>query len=46
MDSKVDSAEDEEKEKFRDFSEILYKLELIWNLMEILFVEKNPCKFS
>lgn len=44
MDSKVDSAQEDEKEKFREFSEILYKLELIWNLMEILFVEKNPCE--
>lgn len=45
MDSKVDSAPDDEKEKSRDLSEILYKLELVWNLIEILFVEKNPCKF-
>jgi hypothetical protein len=43
LDTRASSAHDDEKERLRDFSEILYKLELLWNLMEILFVEKNPC---
>ena len=30
--------------KSREQSEILYKLELVWNLAEILLIEKTPCK--
>ena len=30
--------------KSREQSEVLYKLELVWNLAEILFIEKTPCE--
>ena len=35
---------DGDAETIRRHSEVLYKLELIWNLVEILFIERTPCK--
>ena len=45
LDNQSEKANPHDAKKFQNHSEILYKLELIWNLVEILFIEKTPCKF-
>jgi len=42
LDSAVSTGKEEEENDNRLLSELLYKLELIWQLIEVLFIQRNP----